>query len=72
MFDHVTIRVSDLDASRCFYSLALGEPTHDGNGFLEWGDFGIAAARPERPLTTDCISASPGATDAASTAGGSV
>jgi catechol 2,3-dioxygenase-like lactoylglutathione lyase family enzyme len=51
LFDHVTIRVSNLDASRRFYSLALGEPTHDGNEFLEWGDFGIAAARPDRPLT---------------------
>ena len=51
MFDHVTVRVSNLEASRRFYSLALGEPTHEGNVFLEWGDFTIAAAKPERPLT---------------------
>ncbi|HVU77646.1 MAG TPA: VOC family protein, partial [Gaiellaceae bacterium] len=42
MFDHVTIRVSDLAASRAFYDEALGLPTHDG-GYVEWGDFSIAA-----------------------------
>src|SRR4051812_13792282 len=45
--DHVTIRVADLDASRRFYGtvlapLALGEP-RVGDGFVEWGDFSIAA-----------------------------
>jgi catechol 2,3-dioxygenase-like lactoylglutathione lyase family enzyme len=51
VFDHVTIRVSDLDASRRFYELALGEPTHDTEHFTEWDDFGIAQASDERPLT---------------------
>jgi catechol 2,3-dioxygenase-like lactoylglutathione lyase family enzyme len=40
VFDHVTIRVSDLAASRRFYVEALGLPTHDGE-FVEWGAFGI-------------------------------
>jgi len=41
MFDHVTIRVSDLAASRAFYSTVLAnEPV--GEEFLEWGDFSIA------------------------------
>ena len=42
MFDHVTIRVSDLEASRRFYELALGALTHDGE-YLEWDEFGISA-----------------------------
>jgi catechol 2,3-dioxygenase-like lactoylglutathione lyase family enzyme len=41
VFDHVTIRVSDLEASRRFYGLALGDPTHDDD-FVEWGDFSVA------------------------------
>jgi catechol 2,3-dioxygenase-like lactoylglutathione lyase family enzyme len=45
MFDHVTIRVSDLAASRAFYVEALGLPTHDGE-LPEWGDFSIAAGGP--------------------------
>jgi catechol 2,3-dioxygenase-like lactoylglutathione lyase family enzyme len=40
MFDHVTIRVGDLDASRHFYELALGRPTHVSE-YVEWGSFGI-------------------------------
>ena len=40
MFDHVEIRVRDRDASRRFYTLALGEPTYDGE-LSEWGDFGL-------------------------------
>jgi catechol 2,3-dioxygenase-like lactoylglutathione lyase family enzyme len=50
VFDHVTIRVSDFDASRRFYDLALGEPTNSGD-FTEWGDFGISAASAEKPVT---------------------
>ena len=45
VFDHVTIRVSDLAASRAFYVEALGLPIHDG-AFVEWGDFSIAADGP--------------------------
>jgi catechol 2,3-dioxygenase-like lactoylglutathione lyase family enzyme len=40
VFDHVDLHVSDLAASRRFYSEALGLPTVDGE-FVEWGDFGI-------------------------------
>jgi catechol 2,3-dioxygenase-like lactoylglutathione lyase family enzyme len=42
MFDHVDVHVSDLAASRRFYTEALGLPTSDGD-FVEWGDFGIEA-----------------------------
>ncbi len=42
MFDHVTIRVSDCDAGRRFYELALGAPSYAGDELVEWGDFGIA------------------------------
>lgn len=45
MFDHLTIRVADLAASRAFYVEALGLPTHDG-AFAEWGDFSIVADGP--------------------------
>jgi catechol 2,3-dioxygenase-like lactoylglutathione lyase family enzyme len=50
VFDHVTIRVSDLRASRAFYELALGDPA-EGGGFFEWHDFSISEASGERPLT---------------------
>jgi catechol 2,3-dioxygenase-like lactoylglutathione lyase family enzyme len=40
VFDHVTIRVSDLGATRRFYDLALGAPTYEGD-FVAWGDFTI-------------------------------
>jgi catechol 2,3-dioxygenase-like lactoylglutathione lyase family enzyme len=45
MFDHLTIRVTDLAASRAFYVEALGLPTHDGE-YVEWRDFSIAADGP--------------------------
>src|SRR6266511_3769064 len=55
VFDHVTIRVSDTDASRRFYALALstlrvGEP-RVGEGFTEWNDFSISKASDDKPLT---------------------
>jgi catechol 2,3-dioxygenase-like lactoylglutathione lyase family enzyme len=55
MFDHVTIGVSDLEASRCFYELAIEtlgfpEPT-TGRHFFEWHDFSISQVRQQRPLT---------------------
>jgi catechol 2,3-dioxygenase-like lactoylglutathione lyase family enzyme len=55
MFDHVTIRVADLDASRTFYELALealgfGEP-YRGDHFFEWEDFSIVTARTGKPVT---------------------
>jgi len=45
VFDHVTIRVGDLAASRSFYHEALGLPSVDGE-YVEWGDFSIAADGP--------------------------
>jgi catechol 2,3-dioxygenase-like lactoylglutathione lyase family enzyme len=50
MFDHVTIRVSDLEASRRFYETLLErEPV--GDEYLEWDDFSLAPAEPDRPVT---------------------
>jgi catechol 2,3-dioxygenase-like lactoylglutathione lyase family enzyme len=50
MFDHVTIRVSDLDASTRFYETVLQrEP--EGEEFLEWDEFSIAPVEDDRPLT---------------------
>ncbi len=55
MFDHVTIRVSDREASERFYRTVLGalgiEPTHSTEHFVEWRDFGLAAANDEKPVT---------------------
>jgi catechol 2,3-dioxygenase-like lactoylglutathione lyase family enzyme len=55
VFDHVTIRVSDRDASGRFYETVLGtlgiEQSHSGDDFAEWGDFSLAAATAERPVT---------------------
>jgi catechol 2,3-dioxygenase-like lactoylglutathione lyase family enzyme len=54
VFDHVTIRVSDRLASERFYTTVLGvlglEP-RNGEQFDEWGDFSLAAADDEFPLT---------------------
>jgi len=54
VFDHVTIRVSDREASERFYETVLatlgiekGEPAE----FVEWDDFSLAAATEERPVT---------------------
>jgi catechol 2,3-dioxygenase-like lactoylglutathione lyase family enzyme len=50
MLDHVTIRVSDLEGSRRFYSTVLArEPV--GEEYLEWDDFSIAPVEADRPLT---------------------
>jgi catechol 2,3-dioxygenase-like lactoylglutathione lyase family enzyme len=46
VIDHVTIRVSDFEASKAFYSCILaplGLEPHDAAPFAEWGDFSIAA-----------------------------
>lgn len=55
MFDHVTIRVSDRDASRRFYETVLAPlghaVTHSGGHFDQWNDFGVAQARDDRPPT---------------------
>ena len=55
VFDHVTLRVSDVEVSRRFYELALellgyGEP-YRGDHFIEWEDLSISQAREERPVT---------------------
>jgi catechol 2,3-dioxygenase-like lactoylglutathione lyase family enzyme len=55
VFDHVTLRVSDLEASRRFYELALaelgyGEP-YRSDHFFEWEDLSISIARSDRPVT---------------------
>jgi catechol 2,3-dioxygenase-like lactoylglutathione lyase family enzyme len=50
MFDHVTIRVSDLEASRSFYATVFDrEP--EGEEFLEWDDFSIAPVEDGHLLT---------------------
>ena len=55
VFDHVGLRVSDLEASRRCYELALaelgyGEP-YRGPDFFEWEDLAIGQARDDRPAT---------------------
>jgi catechol 2,3-dioxygenase-like lactoylglutathione lyase family enzyme len=55
LFDHVTIRVSDREASRRFYELSLATlgrgMTHRGEDFDEWRDFSLAQASDEKPVT---------------------
>jgi catechol 2,3-dioxygenase-like lactoylglutathione lyase family enzyme len=55
VFDHVTIRGSDLVASERFYRTVLSavgiEPTHSDPTIVEWDDFSIVAAGPDRPVT---------------------
>jgi catechol 2,3-dioxygenase-like lactoylglutathione lyase family enzyme len=49
VFDHVTIRVADYEASRRFYTVVLAplgielDHADDDLRFAEWGDFSIAA-----------------------------
>ena len=55
MFDHVTIRVSDREASERFYDTVLRtlgvERTHSGGDFTEWNDFSLTQADDEDPVT---------------------
>jgi catechol 2,3-dioxygenase-like lactoylglutathione lyase family enzyme len=55
VFDHVTIRASDREASERFYTLVLRtigiEPTQTDADFPEWDDFSLAAANDEKPVT---------------------
>jgi catechol 2,3-dioxygenase-like lactoylglutathione lyase family enzyme len=55
VFDHITIRVSDRDASERFYDTVLGtlgiERTSTGRGFTEWDDFSLTQADDEDPVT---------------------
>ena len=55
MFDHVTLRVSDLETARDFYEaglaiLGFGDP-HRGDHFFEWQDLSVAFAREDLPVT---------------------
>jgi len=54
MFDHVGLRVSDRAASERFYRVVLeaaGIAAPTGETYLEWDDFSIADAGPDRPVT---------------------
>ena len=55
VFDHVTIRASDREASERFYDTvleALGiEKTHSDAHYAEWDDFSLGAADEEHPVT---------------------
>lgn len=56
MFDHVTIRVADYDASVRFYDVVLRTlgiaHTHAAAEFTEWNDFSLLAADPQHPPTS--------------------
>ena len=55
MFDHVTIRASDREASERFYSLVLAPlgiaQTYTGEELVEWDDFSISPVAPGKPVT---------------------
>jgi catechol 2,3-dioxygenase-like lactoylglutathione lyase family enzyme len=55
VFDHVTIRASDRDASERFYNTVLAtlglDPPHSDDDYAEWGDFSLAQANDEKPVT---------------------
>jgi catechol 2,3-dioxygenase-like lactoylglutathione lyase family enzyme len=55
VFDHVTIRVSEREASERFYATVLralgSEPTFSGEEFPEWDDFSLSQASEEHPVT---------------------
>ena len=54
MFDHVTIRVSDREAAERFYDTVLpvlGLSARGARPYTEWGDFSLAAAERDRPVT---------------------
>ncbi len=55
MFDHVTIRASDLAASAAFYTAVLRaldiHPDHERDDFVEWDDFSVKSETPDRGPT---------------------
>ena len=55
VFDHVTIRVSDREASERFYETVLATigigKTYSDEHFAEWDDFSLAEATAEKPAT---------------------
>lgn len=74
VFDHVTIRVSDVEASLRFYELAFAQlghvASHRGEGLYEWNDFSIWAAESGKPVTRGLHVALVAESRAASTSGG--
>jgi catechol 2,3-dioxygenase-like lactoylglutathione lyase family enzyme len=55
VFDHVTIRASDREASERFYDTVLRtlgiEKTYSDDDFAEWNDFSLSAATAAKPVT---------------------
>src|SRR4051812_2502548 len=55
VFDHVTIRVSDREASQRFYDTVLAvlgiEKTHAEDELPEWDDWSLTAASEGKPVT---------------------
>ena len=51
MFDHVTIRVSDREASQRFYDTALAVLGIEMTSKDEWDDWSLAPAREGEPVT---------------------
>src|SRR5829696_3421487 len=55
VFDHVTLRVSNREASERFYETVLGtigiDETYSGEQFTEWGNFSLAEASAWNPVT---------------------
>jgi len=55
VFDHVTIRASNREASERFYETVLRtlgtEKTHADAHYAEWSDFSLSAASGEKPVT---------------------
>jgi catechol 2,3-dioxygenase-like lactoylglutathione lyase family enzyme len=55
VWDHVTIRVSDRGVSERFYETVLAtlgiEMLAEGESFTEWGEFSVAQANSEKPVT---------------------
>jgi catechol 2,3-dioxygenase-like lactoylglutathione lyase family enzyme len=55
VFDHVTIRASDRAATERFYDTVLRplgiEKVYSGDDFAEWGDFSLAEADGDNPVT---------------------
>ena len=55
MFDHVTIRAADREASERFYDTVLGvlgiEKTYSEDWLAEWDDFSLSPANDEKPPT---------------------
>ena len=53
MFDHVTIRVADREASERFYTALLeNDNPYSGEHVAEWGNFSLAAATAATPATS--------------------